>query len=86
MKLTWFAGDEVAEQERKAIDKALSYTNYELNDEELQEWINDDTISLSTCRNGRDVVWLLLENGEEHCVYVDDLTELDENAIAKELL
>lgn len=86
MKLTWLEGCEVTEQERKAIEEVLFCTDYKLNDEELQEWIDDDTISLCTCRNGRDVVWLLLENGKECCVYVDDLTELGEEEIAKELL
>lgn len=54
--MEWYAGREVTSREREAIDEALSLSNCDLSDDDIQRWIDDDTISLNTCRNGRDVV------------------------------
>lgn len=43
-------------------------------------------ISLNTCRNGRDVVWILLEDNREACVYVDNLKKLTNEEIKNQLL
>ena len=60
--MEWYADREVTSKEREAIDEALSLFNCDLSDDDIQRWIDDDTISLNTCRNGRDVVWILLED------------------------
>lgn len=54
--MEWYADREVTSKEREAIDEALSLFNCDLSDDDIQRWIDDDTISLNTCRNGRDVV------------------------------
>lgn len=77
--MKWYEDREVTSKEREAIDEALSTFNYNLSDDDIQRWINDDTISLNTCRNGRDVVWILLEDNNEACVYVDNLKKLTRN-------
>lgn len=58
--MKWYEDREVTSKEREAIDEALSLFNCDLSDDDIQRWIDDDTISLNTCRNGRDVVWILL--------------------------
>lgn len=84
--MEWYADREVTSKEREAIDKALSLFNYDLSDDDIQRWIDDDTISLNTCRNGRDVVWILLEDNNEACVYVDNLKKLTNEEIKNQLL
>lgn len=84
--MKWYEDREVTSKEREAIDEALSTFNYNLSDDDIQRWINDDTISLNTCRNGRDVVWILLEDNNEACVYVDNLKKLTNEEIKNQLL
>lgn len=84
--MEWYADREVTSKEREAIDEALSLFNCDLSDDDIQRWIDDDTISLNTCRNGRDVVWILLENNNEVCVYVDNLKKLTNEEIKNQLL
>lgn len=84
--MKWYEGREVTSKEREAIDEALSAFNCNLSDDDIQRWINDDTISLNTCRNGRDVVWILLEDNNEACVYVDNLKKLTNEEIKNQLL
>lgn len=84
--MKWYEGREVTSKEREAIDEALSTFSYNLSDDDIQRWINDDTISLNTCRNGRDVVWILLEDNNEACVYVDNLKKLTNEEIKNQLL
>lgn len=84
--MKWYEDREVTSKEREAIDEALSTFNYNLSDDDIQRWINDDTISLDTCRNGRDVVWILLEDNNEACVYVDNLKKLTNEEIKNQLL
>lgn len=84
--MEWYADREVTSKERKAIDEALSLFNCNLSDDDIQRWIDDDTISLNTCRNGRDVVWILLEDNNEACVYVDNLKKLTNEEIKNQLL
>lgn len=84
--MKWYENREVTSKEREAIDEALSTFNYNLSDDDIQRWINDDTISLNTCRNGRDVVWILLEDNNEACVYVDNLKKLTNEEIKNQLL
>lgn len=83
--MEWYAGREVTSKEREAIDEALSTFSYNLSDDDIQRWINDDTISLDTCRNGHDVVWILLEDNNEACVYVDSLKSLTSAEIEEQL-
>lgn len=82
--LVWSENTKVKDEEREAIVTALSEINYELDNNDIQQWINDDTITLNTCRNGKDVVWIITEN-KEVCVYVDDLSVLDEKEIEEQL-
>lgn len=82
--LVWNENTKVEDREKKAIIEALNEINYELDEENIQSWINDDTITLNTCRNGRDVIWILTEN-KEVCVYIDDLSFLSEKEIEEQL-
>ena len=82
--LVWNENTKVEVREKKAIIEALNEINYELDEENIQSWINDDTITLNTCRNGRDVIWILTEN-KEVCVYIDDLSFLNEKEIEEQL-
>lgn len=82
--LVWNENTKVEDKEKKAIIEALNEINYELDEESIQSWINDDTITLNTCRNGRDVIWILTEN-KEVCVYIDDLSFLSEKEIEEQL-
>lgn len=84
--MKWYEDREVTSKEREAIDEALSLFNCDLSDDDIQRWIDDDTISLNTCRNGRDVVWILLENNNEACIYVDNLKKLTNEEIKNQLL
>lgn len=84
--MEWYADREVTSKEREAIDEALSLFNCDLSDDDIQRWIDGDTISLNTCRNGRDVVWILLEDNNEVCVYVDNLKKLTNEEIKNQLL
>lgn len=84
--MKWYEGREVTSKEREAIDEALSFFNCDLSDDDIQRWIDDDTISLNTCRSGRNVVWILLEDNKEACVYVDNLKELTGEEIKEQLL
>ena len=84
--MEWYADREVTSKEREAIDEALSLFNCDLSDDYIQRWIDDDTISLNTCRHGRDVVWILLEDNNEVCVYVDNLKKLTNEEIKNQLL
>ena len=84
--MEWYADREVTSKEREAIDEALSLFNCDLSDDDIQRWIDDDTISLNTCRNGRDVVWILLEDNNGVCVYVDNLKKLTNEEIKNQLL
>jgi hypothetical protein len=87
-KLEWYEGREVTEQERKAVREALCDINYyDVADdaERVQEWIDDNTISICQCRNKRTAVWILLESSEV-AVYVDTLEKLSNEEIEKELM
>jgi len=84
--MKWYEDREVTSKEREAIDEALSLFDRDLSDDDIQRWIDDDTISLNTCRNGRDVVWILLEDSNEACVYVDNLKKLTNEEIKNQLL
>lgn len=84
--MEWYADREITNKEREAIVEALSLFNCNLSDDDIQRWIDDDTISLNTCRNGRDVVWILLEDNREACVYVDNLKKLTNEEIKNQLL
>lgn len=85
MELQWYHGREVTEQERKAITEALGDYAYSLNDEDVQRWIDDSTITLNGCRNGRDCVWIITDN-YECAVYVDSLKELSDKEVDEQLL
>jgi hypothetical protein len=84
--MEWYVDREVTSKEREAIDEALSLFDRDLSDDDIQRWIDDDTISLNTCRNGRDVVWILLEDNNEACIYVDNLKKLTNEEIKNQLL
>lgn len=87
MKLTWFEGREVTEQEEKAIWEAIfPHSSDDMSESDIQYAIDHDVISLSTCRNGRDVVWAQTSDTDTLAVYVDTLKELDEEEMRKELL
>lgn len=70
--------------ERQAISKAISTLGFEDNDERVQDWLSDDTISINTCRNGRDAAWVVLDD-KSVAVYTDTLEELTEDEIESEL-
>ena len=84
--MEWYADREVTSKEREAIDEALDCLLLSLSDDDIQRWIDDDTISLNTCRNGRDAVWILLEENREACIYVNSLKKLTDEEIKEQLL
>lgn len=75
-------------QEKKAIKEALKLIGYydvSENEDSIQEWIDDNTISICTCRSGRDAVWIITES-HESAVYIDTLEPLSQEEITKEFL
>ena len=75
-------------QERKAIKEALrllGYYDVSENEDSIQEWLDDDTISICTCRSGRSAVWIITES-RESAVYIDTLEPLSQEEITKEFL
>lgn len=75
-------------QEQKACIEALKtlgYYDVAEHVESLNDWLQDDTISISTCRNKRDVVWILTDT-QECCLYIDTLEELSQEEIEEQLL
>ena len=75
-------------QEQKACIEALKtlgYYDVAEHVESLNDWLRDDTISISTCRNKRDVVWILTDT-QECCLYIDTLEELSQEEIEEQLL
>lgn len=75
-------------QEKKAIKEALELIGYydvSGNDSSIQEWLDDDTISICTCRSGRDAVCIITES-HESVIYIDTLEPLSQEEITKELL
>jgi hypothetical protein len=86
MNLKWYEGREVTEQEEKAIWEAIfPHSTDDMSDSDIQYEIDHDVISLSTCRNGRDVVWAQISDTKTRAVYVDTLEELSNEEIEKEL-
>lgn len=82
--IKWKNGDPVTEKEEKAIKLSIERMDF-AEDTDIQNWINDDSITVNTCRNGRDVIWIITES-REACVYIDDFSFLSEEEIEKELL
>lgn len=79
---------ELSEQERKAVKEALEYIGYldvAKSPEMLQEWLDDETISICTCRSGRTAVWIITES-HESAVYIDTLESLSQEEITKKFL
>lgn len=79
---------ELTIQERKAIKEALELIGYydvSENENSIQEWLDDDTISICTCRSGRDAVCIITES-HESVIYIDTLEPLSQEEITKELL
>lgn len=75
-------------QEKKAIKEALELLGYydvSENENSIQEWLDDDTISICTCRSGRGAVWIITES-HESAVYIDTLEPLSQEEITKEFL
>lgn len=82
--LKWNKNTRIEDKEKTAIIAALNEIDYDLNEEEIQSWIDTGAITLNTCRNGKDAVWILAEN-REACVYVNDLSFLSEKEIEEQL-
>lgn len=79
---------ELTIQERKAVKEALEYIGYfnvAESPEMLQEWLNDETISICTGRSGRSAVWIITES-HGSAVYIDTLEPLSQEEITKEFL
>lgn len=79
---------ELTIQERKAVKEALEYIGYfdvAESPEMLQEWLNDETISICTGRSGRSAAWIITES-HESAVYIDTLEPLSQEEITKEFL
>lgn len=87
MNLIWIDGRKMTEQEEKAMWEALfPHSADDMSESDIQYEIDHDVISLSTCRNGRDVVWVQTNDTAFAAVYVDTLEELSNEEIEKELL
>lgn len=79
---------ELTIQERKAVKEALEHIGYfdvAESPEMLQEWLNDETISICTGRSGRSAVCIITES-HESVVYIDTLEPLSQEEITKEFL
>lgn len=70
-------------EEIKAIEKVADIIG--IDKENIEDYYNDDTITINKCRNGRIVAWCIWSEDNQACVYVDTLEELDEEEIEKEL-
>ena len=73
------------EKETYAIRKLLDIAGIESDIETMQRFVKDDSLTINTARNGRDVVWLLTEN-QNIAVYVDSLQQFTEEEIERELM
>lgn len=82
--VTW-GNEDVSDEEMKAINTALGEVGYNLDAESVQRWIDDDSITLNTARNGKRVVWVSGGEENEAAVYVNSLEVLSEEEIEKEL-
>ena len=70
------------------VKEALEYIGYfdvAESPEMLQEWLNDDTISICTGKSGRSAVWIITES-HESVIYIDTLEPLSQEEITKEFL
>lgn len=79
---------EFSRQEQSAIKTALELIGYydvAENEDIIQAWLDDDTISICKCRNERDVAWILTDC-KEICLYVDTLERLSSKEIKQELM
>ena len=72
----------ITEKEKEAMVKLLDIAGIESDIETMQR---DDSLTINTARNGRDVAWMLTEN-QNIAVYVDSLQELSEEEIERELM
>lgn len=63
----------------------IGYYDVSENENSIQEWLDDDTISICTCRSGRDAVCIITES-HESVIYIDTLEPLSQEEITKELL
>ena len=73
------------EKETCSMVKLLDIAGIESDIETMKRFVKDDSLTINTARNGRDVAWLLTEN-QNISVYVDDLQELSEEEIERELM
>ena len=72
----------ITEKEKEAMVKLLDIAGIESDIETMQR---DDSLTINTARNGRDVAWMLTET-QNIAVYVDSLQELSEEEIERELM
>ena len=72
----------ITEKEKEAMVKLLDIAGIESDIETMQR---DDSLTINTARNGRDVAWMLTET-QNIAVYVDSLQQLTEEEIERELI
>ena len=72
----------ITEKEKEAMVKLLDIAGIESDIETMQR---DDSLTINTARNGRDVAWMLTET-QNIAVYVDSLQQLTEEEIERELM
>ena len=70
------------EKEARAMVELLDIAGIEF---DIETFAKDDSLTINTARNGRDVAWLLTEQ-KNIAIYVDDLQELSEEEIERELM
>ena len=56
------------------------------NTHNLFAWIQDGTLTVNKCRNGRFVAWCVWSDTNESCRYVDTLQKLSEEEIQEQLM
>lgn len=56
------------------------------NTHNLYAYLDDDTLTINVCRNGRIVAWCVWSEGNESCRYVDTLERLTDAEIEEQLL
>lgn len=81
-------GEALSQKEVEAIKEALYNIYYDSvadDEEQTQAWIDDDSITIHKCRNGRDAVWIVTES-DEVAVYIDTLDTLSQEEIEEQLM
>ncbi len=68
--------EELSDQERNAAQMALEYANIEPSDTNLRHYLSWEILTFSHDERGH-YCWYIDENGNEICIHVETLEEMD---------